>query len=564
MLFFTFLILGFVLFVVIYLYSIAQLKRQKSSQEILDSVDSQKSIASKIVNFFSRKKQAAFFGSSRDFGSLSKPILSNPTLNDNSDNGMVSIGGLVAKVTSATSTTSATSKETVVEPIIEPTIESVVQGKDSLNVKVMEKTDAKHIVKTDERSSENLISEKKAATATAEKVLGAAMNETAGESIDSVASEVSPSLDMTASDASSQNNNAFDRSDKQKQVIDIVDMAIYQDDVVSQDVADQQAISIENCHQVLVDDSLQSESVEGTVENNNDFYQSNKKSNSNNALFKASADEIEIVAKISSTSTVSRDVCLALYGRYDYLLTRRSGIFGRNSLTHVWENMELADQSAEFDDIAVSLQLADKSGAMTRKESNTFSTLAIELADRLDKNIVFSMDIDEAIEKGRMLDELARKYDAMVVCNIIPKRRKRFRSTDILSCTRDLKMVQTKNGVFGRFDEVDGVSSLRYSLAVANSDGKYLPVSSKESFQVEDIIIFLNVPLVKKPVEAFDLMIKDSRNLAAWLDGKVVDKNGRNMTSRILERLADQIIVIEKEMALDGLVPGTDLCKKLF
>ena len=174
------------------------------------------------------------------------------------------------------------------------------------------------------------------------------------------------------------------------------------------------------------------------------------------------------------------------------------------------------------------------------------------------------MGIDESVEKGRMLDELARKYDAMVVCNIIPKRRKGFRSTDIKSCTKDLQMVTAKNGVFGRFAKIGNANSLRYSLALANNEGEYISSATRDPFQVDEIVVFMNVPLVVDPSEAFQLMIKDARKLGAWMDGKIVDKNAKNMTSRTLEKIAEQIISIEKEMKLDGLIPGSEICKKLF
>lgn len=276
------------------------------------------------------------------------------------------------------------------------------------------------------------------------------------------------------------------------------------------------------------------------------------------------ANAMEIVANISGQGSVGRDSVLATYRNYDYLFTRKVGIYGKNILTKIWENLELADPANEFSDVAVALQLADKTGAMTRKESNTFSTMAMDLADKMKRRVVFSMDIDQAVERGRELDDLARKFDAMVVCNIIPKRRQGFRSTDIKSCTRDLNMVQSQNGVFGRFEQVNDKAVLRYSLAVAGEDGKYVSVNASHSFYVSDIVLFIKVPLVEKPELAFDLMIQDARRLSAWLDGKVVDKNGRNMSNRTLQTLAEQIGAIETEMASQGLHAGSELCKKLF
>ena len=122
----------------------------------------------------------------------------------------------------------------------------------------------------------------------------------------------------------------------------------------------------------------------------------------------------------------------------------------------------------------------------------------------------------------------------------------------------------SNNGVFGRYARVTEVSSLRYSLALANSDGEYIPLSTRDPFQVDEIVVFMNVPLVVNPVDAFQTMINDARKLGAWMDGKIVDKNARNMTSRTLDKIADQISMIEKEMNRDGLVPGSEVCKKLF
>jgi len=278
----------------------------------------------------------------------------------------------------------------------------------------------------------------------------------------------------------------------------------------------------------------------------------------------SSRDAFEIVASIQGGAPVSRDDVLSLYRTFDYLFTRKVGIFGKNSLTAVWEDVEQSDASVDFLDIAVAIQLADKTGAMTRKESNTFSTMAIELADQLNRKIVFSMDLDEAIERGRELDEVARRYDAMVVCNIIPKRKQGFSSIDIKSCTRDLNMVQSSNGVLIRFSNVANEARLRYSLAVADDSGKYVSVTKGNSFHVKNIILFVKVPLVSEPTNAFDLMMNDAYRLAAWLDGKVVDKHGRNMTARTKDALLEQIVLIEQQMASEGLVPGSELCRKLF
>ncbi len=273
---------------------------------------------------------------------------------------------------------------------------------------------------------------------------------------------------------------------------------------------------------------------------------------------------IELVAKIPGENAVSRDDVLVIFRKYDFLFARKLHVFGFNTLKQMWADIEREDVSAIFTDLGVSVQLADKSGALTRKELNTMSQLVLAIAEKFDRQFTFSMDLDEAIENGRELDELGRKHNAMVVLNIVPKRKDGFRSSDIDSCTRDLNMAQAENGVFTRYKRVDGQSSVQYHIAVADSNGQFSPVSKQAPFRVHDVVVYLNVPVVKQPIAAFDTMVDEARKLATWLDGKLVDKHRRNMTTKAIKMLSSQVDEIEHNMRKDGLVPGDDISQKLF
>ena len=74
----------------------------------------------------------------------------------------------------------------------------------------------------------------------------------------------------------------------------------------------------------------------------------------------------------------------------------------------------------------------------------------------------------------------------------------------------------------------------------------------------------MNVPATKNPELVFQDMVKDSNNLATWLEGKIVDREGKVMTQRSYSVLTQQISDITFSMQQDGLIPGDALCKKLF
>lgn len=598
MLFVTFLLSGIILFLLIYAYSITQLKKQNEESD--SSVKPTKLINEKrsIFDRFKRKS-------------------SIKNQDDSMESSSMNVGGVTAKVSKVIkdSVTPSVDKDIDKTPLKQERIAPKLTSAESVSTQheIVKKIDAEkeqNLLDSDDKvendltisvkkiepnkPSPDLIASEQSDHIQSDNSFGEGGNDSvsteavpieqlAEEYIaqQSEANDINPNevekvlANQVSEDAQIQKNDQL-----QPDAVDDVIGADAQQDLLNQfgaesePVAEQQGNFVQK--ESVQDHNAQEASVqEGSDQKNNakptgsgtKDVEVEKNTHSNESVkreFKAEANAVEIVAKIFDETPVLRDKALVIYRQYDYLFTRYIGIYGRNSLTHVWEDIEQAGQEDQFNDIAISLQLADKTGAMTRKESNTFSTLAVEMSDKLNKKMTFSMDIDESVEKGRMLDELARKYDAMVVCNIIPKRRKGFRSTDIKSCTKDLQMVTAKNGVFGRFAKIGNANSLRYSLALANNEGEYIASTTRDPFQVDEIVVFMNVPLVVAPSEAFQLMIKDARKLGAWMDGKIVDKNAKNMTSRTLEKIAEQIISIEKEMKLDGLIPGSEICKKLF
>lgn len=273
----------------------------------------------------------------------------------------------------------------------------------------------------------------------------------------------------------------------------------------------------------------------------------------------------ELVAKIPGITPVSRDEVLTIFRKYDYLLARKIQVFGVNSLTGAWSDLELESEATTYTDLGVSVQLADTTGALTRKELNAMSQMILELSDTFDRKFNFSMDLDEAIEHGRELDRIARAHCAMVVLNIVPKRRQGFRSSDFESCSRDLTMTQAANGVFTRYRRKgSGDSIAQYHIAVADEKGKFRSVNKQQPFYITDIVVYLNVPRTKEPLEVFDNMLEESRRLATWLDGKLVDKQRRNLTTKMVRQFRDQIGEMQRAMQADGLTPGDSISQKLF
>ena len=275
----------------------------------------------------------------------------------------------------------------------------------------------------------------------------------------------------------------------------------------------------------------------------------------------------ELVARVKNPEPIEQHDLLTLFREYDFKFQRKVHIFGLNQMTDDWCDIEYEQPSARFVELGLSIELADPRGAMTKKESHDFQQMTLELTNRFNANFEFSMGIDAAEEQAQFLDEIGRRFDSMAVLNVVPKTKTGFRIADIESCARDLMMSTDKNGIFmktqGHKDDID----VLYRLACTDGTGQFGIVgggAAASGSPVHDLVIYMNVPATSDPDLVFQEMIKDANSLATWLEGRVVDKNGRAVSQRSYTALMKQIAGIAEGMREQGLSPGDAVSRKLF
>ena len=271
----------------------------------------------------------------------------------------------------------------------------------------------------------------------------------------------------------------------------------------------------------------------------------------------------ELVAKIKNPLPVEQQELLILFRLHDFKFNRKVHLFGLNQLTEKWRDIELEQPSARFVELGVSIQLADRDGAMTEKELHDFQQMVLEFTNKFDAPFEFSMPIDDAYDQGQALDAIGRRYDSMAVLNIVSKTQSGFRAADLGSCARDLMMSCDKKGIYLKtVGQKDNISIL-YRLAITDGAGNLLPPNAITAMS-HDLVMYMNVPATSEPQKVFKEMVKDANSLATWLEGKVVDRNRHNMTDHSYSVLMQQVVDITESMKKDGLSPGDAVSKMLF
>jgi FtsZ-interacting cell division protein ZipA len=281
-------------------------------------------------------------------------------------------------------------------------------------------------------------------------------------------------------------------------------------------------------------------------------------------LDKESASVVtELVARIKNPDPIEQQGLLSLFRKHDFKFHRKVHIYGLNQLTDMWRDIEFELPSARFTELGVSIQLADREGAMSQRELHDFQQMVLEFTNAYDAPFEFSMEIDEALKQALALDQIGRRYDSMAVLNVVPKAKAGFRMADIESCARDLMMSTDKNGIFMKTVGSKNNISVLFRLACTDGSGQF-GISSGTTTPVHDLVVYMNVPATKDPEMVFQEMVKDANSLATWLEGKVVDRNGRIMTQRSYSMLMQQVSDIAFSMQQDGFIPGDAVAKKLF
>lgn len=271
----------------------------------------------------------------------------------------------------------------------------------------------------------------------------------------------------------------------------------------------------------------------------------------------------ELVARVKNPEPIEQRDLLSLFRIHDFKFHRKVHIYGLNQLTDLWRDIEFELPSARFVELGVSIQLADRDGAMSKKELHDFQQMALEFSNKFDAPFEFSMEIDEALKQAQILDQIGRRYDSMAVLNVVPKSKAGFRIADIESCARDLMMSTDKNGIFMKTQGQKNDLSVLFRLACTDGSGHF-GISANTMTPVHDLVVYMNVPATQDPEAVFQEMVKDANSLATWLEGRVVDRNGRVMAQRSYSILMQQISDIAFSMQQDGLTPGDAISKKLF
>lgn len=252
------------------------------------------------------------------------------------------------------------------------------------------------------------------------------------------------------------------------------------------------------------------------------------------------------------------DRILPLTGRLRRAGTKPIHIEGLQADANAWEPVTATHQ---YEELQVSVQLANRSGPLNALEFSEFVNAVHMLADALEASVDLP-DMAETVSNARELDGFAAGSDVQLGVNVI--------SDGAPWSAAYVQNVATQDGlVLSR----DGTRFTRYQ---ANGDGVQRPLFTLQfgdtNFLRDDltvkaggqITLLLDVPVACRSIKPFKTVCEYGYSLAQRMGAQLVDDNMRPLTEQSFVAIFTKLETLYDKLEARGLPAGSPVAMRLF
>ena len=265
---------------------------------------------------------------------------------------------------------------------------------------------------------------------------------------------------------------------------------------------------------------------------------------------------LDYVAEISADSPISDTMIGELTSKVASC-GKPVHIAGLDVQRGTWEDA-VRGRGGRFRMLRISLQLVTRGGAVNLAQLATFCDGLKSCADKLPAPVTCP-DIHAALKHAREIDAFCSEVDVAVGFNIVAAEGSSFPGTRIRAAAEATGFKLEPDGVFHYRNEQ------RQTLFTLDNHepAPFLPESIK-SLNTQGVTLLMDVPRVARGAGVMDHMLEVARNLAAALEGSLVDDNRAPLTEAGIARIKEQVTTIHAKMDLRGIPAGGPRALRLF
>jgi len=232
--------------------------------------------------------------------------------------------------------------------------------------------------------------------------------------------------------------------------------------------------------------------------------------------------------------------------------------FGRSDAQGAWQRLA-SDTQGRHAEVVACMLLADRNGAASRAQIETFSRVVGEIAPTLPAAFV-PPDVNREAARAEALDRLCADLDVQIGLTVQKP------EPGAIPGTR-LRGVAEAWGFHlapaGRFEFVgEDTGTVLYSLQ--NLRPEPFSVESLRLTATHGVVFLLDVARVADPARVFDQMKMAAKRMAATLGGELVDDNRRPLDDAALAVIRDQVQAAADALRSVHIEPGSARALALF
>jgi len=232
--------------------------------------------------------------------------------------------------------------------------------------------------------------------------------------------------------------------------------------------------------------------------------------------------------------------------------------FGRTAPGSSWVMLHSATPG-EFVELAACLLLADRNGAASHAQLDTFVRVMSELAPMLPAALSVP-DVAAETDRAEALDRLCADVDVQIGLTILKQEPANIPGTRLRGVAEAAGFRLASGGRFEWPQEETG--AILYTLQ--NVRNEPFTVDTLRSSATNGVVLVLDVPRVADPPRAFDQMKLAAKRIAHTLGGDLVDDNRRPLDDDALAAIRQQVQIATDALKACRIDPGSPRAQALF
>lgn len=230
---------------------------------------------------------------------------------------------------------------------------------------------------------------------------------------------------------------------------------------------------------------------------------------------------------------------------------------GWNESRSLWQQLQ-SHSALNGRQWRVALQLADRRGALSAPEIERILGGVQQIADRY-MAVTEYPDRAQIALRAQELDKFCASVDVQIGIHVVANDPVGFVGTKLRGIAEATGMQLEEHGVFLARDEAG-----HELFTMSNLEPALFTADDMNGLVSHGLTLNLDVPCVMNGGAAFGGMVTAARQLAAGLNGTVVDDNRQPLTQKSLDVIRAKIVEIQDHMAQRGIAAGSAVALRLF